>query len=283
VARKSISLRKRISKMISWSNFISLLIMLIGIMIVFTGTAKMISKDISESLAVQVKSQIEHMINDDINKNKRGVSFFDSQAEMSKIGTPYALTSNMEETLHKKKKKTADWKDENNVTEKQELIIYYKIWKKEKLVYDSLKPKKAGPEGIIEREIFRPEIINKFSTASRVEILDKEEKTAGYVEVGLNPKLLYGGIMFILAAFVMLFIFILVLSQVLVRMFTGIIIKPLSELDKKMSVIAKGDIENAIRNEIKFKKPVIEIEKLVQAANEIISRMREYVNKLESL
>ena len=120
---------------------------------------------------------------------------------------------------------------------------------------------------------------NVNSTAYK-SIVDSSGEELFVLQVGLNPKIIYGSYIALLIVCGIIFSITLTISKLAFFGLSGSIIKPLSELDKKMSQISEGDIESTIYNEIKFEKPVIEVVSLANSANKIMSKMHEYMQTL---
>ena len=72
----------------------------------------------------------------------------------------------------------------------------------------------------------------------------------------------------------------MLISKITSYKLSAIIIKPLADMDKMMKDLANGNIEEAIRTEIKFKKPISEVEELAKSTNIIMANMNNYVDTL---
>jgi len=70
------------------------------------------------------------------------------------------------------------------------------------------------------------------------------------------------------------------MSKIITRILSSVIIKPILELDNKMSELANGNIEAAMSKEIVFKRPITEVESLAGYTNIIMAKMHEYVGTL---
>ena len=72
--------------------------------------------------------------------------------------------------------------------------------------------------------------------------------------------IIYSGYIALVAICFIIFLITLIISKITSYKLSAIIIKPLADLDKMMKDLANGNIEEAIRTEIKFKKPISEVE-----------------------
>jgi len=92
--------------------------------------------------------------------------------------------------------------------------------------------------------------------------------------------IIYSGYIALVAICFIIFLITLIISKITSYKLSAIIIKPLADLDKMMKDLANGNIEEAIRTEIKFKKPISEVEELAKSTNIIMANMNNYVDTL---
>ena len=92
--------------------------------------------------------------------------------------------------------------------------------------------------------------------------------------------IIYRGYIALVAICFVIFLITLIISKITSYKLSAIIIKPLADLDKMMKDLANGNIEEAIRTEIKFKKPISEVEELAKSTNIIMANMNNYVDTL---
>ncbi|WP_291637573.1 ATP-binding protein, partial [Clostridium sp.] len=118
-------------------------------------------------------------------------------------------------------------------------------------------------------------LITETPTSESVVIDNKE---LFVINVRLNPFIIIFGYLGLIIICIAIFLIILIISRFIANMLSNVIVKPLSDLEMKMKELADGNIEAAIKTEIKFKKPIIEVENLASYTNIIMSRMSEYVD-----
>lgn len=276
---EGISLKKRITKIISIVNLVTIFLVIISIIFMSGSIFREISRKISGSIAAQMGTHIEEMINYPPEHNKP--DFLNNIQDMVSIGNPYIIFGeNLKPDFESGLKPTV-------IEPKfRELIIHYKIWKENKLLYDSLEEPEGGQGKIgIEQggQKYLKRVYERLLTSmEKKELKDSNGKVIGKIEVSLNPKLVTNFIFIMILGCLFLFVMALLISQIAIKKITNIIIKPLAELEKKMSEIAEGNIDEAGRREIQFKRPIIEIEKLMSAGTQIIEKMEKYTEKLEN-
>ncbi|GAA0178712.1 hypothetical protein SH2C18_17160 [Clostridium sediminicola] len=272
------SLKHRIDKMISVVNFSSLLLMLIAFMIALGIIFKISSGIIVEYAAYQMKYKIERELNiakakgiylD--NSNSRDIYF---KNLFKRVGFSFEFFGD------KKHDFSINENSEFKLIEKElpTLSIHYKISKNGELIYDSGISNKK--DNFKYKTVDENRFIKNINTTVKTIIYNEDESELVTLEVKLNSSIIYGGYIGLLTICIFLFILTLLITKLVFFRLSGAIIKPLSDLDKKMQDLANGNIEAAIKTEIKFDKPVYEVESLANSTNKIMSRMNEYIERL---
>lgn len=295
---RKISLKKRISVMISIFNFISLLVMMVSMMIALGGGIKIISKAMANNVAKQMSASFK-------NERMRGIaeerisektsledSFYNDLYKS--IGLPYRVASNIEDNPNHQNQleisEPAVYKDEigqkipqmkGDKSPSEFFIVEYRIWANDKLIYSSI------PIDLLDKKDRGGHLQDNFimkilNTASSVDLNGDNNTKLAKLEVKLNPGIIFGGYVFLISVCVVIFILILIIGQITIRMLSSVIIRPLMDLDNKMNRMADGNIDEAMKTEIIMKKPIKEIENLFNSANKIIAKMHGYVNILEN-
>lgn len=119
-------------------------------------------------------------------------------------------------------------------------------------------------------------------TAAVEKVLDKDKNEIGYVKVQFNSELLRSTpavILFIIIAMTMVALFI---SRVFTMFMIIPIIHPIHHLEMKMKAIAEGNLEAATNTELVLKRPLREIESLMDSTNTIMRKLYGYNEILES-
>lgn len=269
------SLKKRITRTLSMLNFFSLGIMLITMMITLGIVFKVFSIVIVSNAASHMSSQLREVYMTErkalniTEKFKEVTPYYEHM--FKKLGQSYKVFPKDE-----KLKVTEETDLEAKMIEDINLIEY-DIWNNDKLIYNSLDQSQINDINQMPMENnWLIQKINIQTTESVV--IDNEE--VFIINVRLNPFMILGGYLALIIICVVIFIIILIVSKVIANMLSNVIVKPLSDLEMKMKELADGNIEAAIKTEIKFKKPIIEVENLANYTNIIMSRMSEYVDTL---
>jgi len=113
-------------------------------------------------------------------------------------------------------------------------------------------------------------------------ILDSNSNQIGTIRVRVNPQI----IATILIIFVILIIFfsvlVLIIAKILSLFLSIPIINPINQLEKKVRAIADGDQETATNTQLVLKRPLREIESLVDSTNKIMRKLHGYNEMLEN-
>ena len=278
------SLKRRITKMVSALNFYSLLIMLIAMMIALGLALKTFSVILTKNAASQMSYQLMDSLKKEMRQGKITEHFTDITPEYERIfkslGSSYELPVGLIYDFLGEKHKDLDSELPPDVNfpmrgESNNLTIEYKIWKNNELVYCSaiIKP----GEDLSKVDNF---FMEKLNSKVDAKVRDDDGNELYRIEVRLNPVLITIVYLALISICLIIFLFILFISKIVTHTLISILIKPLSDLDIKMQEMANGNIEAAINTEIKFKKPIREVEKLANSSNVIMARMHEYINTL---
>lgn len=242
------SLKKRIIRTFSLLNFASLLVMLALITFFVSYSFHAFTSMLSESVAGQMANALS----------------LRPDMPLGSLSEPYRLSSiNLEDPVNKPMN-----------------LIHYVVKKNGQVVYDSIS--QTAEDAELSKVISELTLMKKVNVKSVKSFNDVNDKVAGTFEVELNPILVYIVFMMLLFITILGFLMVLFFTQLATRFFGSVVIKPLAELEKKMSDMASGDIEAALHTTITFKKPVLEVEQLSNHANNILSRMNDYVDDLEN-
>jgi two-component system chemotaxis sensor kinase CheA len=278
------SLKRRITRMVSSINFYSLLIMLFAMMIALGLTLKTFSVILTKNAASQMSYQLMDNLRKEMKQGKITSEFTNITPEYERIfkslGISYELPLKVVYKFLDEKHENLNTQLPSRVNlpmrgDRSNLSIEYKIWKDNELVYSSAI---IGPsENLSKIDNF---LMEKLNNKAEEQVKDDEGNELYRIEVRLNPLLITIIYIVLISICLIVFLIILFLSKLVTHTLITILIKPLSDLDLKMQEMANGNIEAAINTEIKFKKPIIEVQKLASSSNIIMSRMHEYINTL---
>ena len=275
------SLKKRISKTLSMLNFFSLVIMLITMMITLGIVFKLFSIVTVGNAASHMSSQLREAYIKEIDKEKTVQIFTGETAYYQQlfktIGESYKILPAQRRLL--KPTESADKANmDASMIEDMNYLVEYNIWNNNnKLLYNSLNQNQMKNSKNMPKE--DNWLLKKFNTV-RTESVKVDNKELFVINVKLNPYIILGGYLGLLMIFVIIFLIILLITKIIAIKLSNVLVKPLSDLELKMKELSHGNIEAAIKTEIKFKKPINEVENLASYTNIIMSRMREYVDTL---
>lgn len=273
------SLQKRIKNMAFILNLYSLLIMMVFMMFALGVTFKVFSAIISETAANQISFQLRDEYTKEMRQGKIKAEFTEVDEKykelFKRVGFSYILHFDNKPEIDISKKNNDNIKEEGN---RGPLIVDYSISKDNKLIYSSVPEFDLQPVKLTSKqENWLTQVLNTTTTTT---VKDYEGNTLFTLQVNLNPKIIYGGYIALTAICFLVFLITLAISKIASYKLSTIIIKPLADLDKIMKDLANGNMEQAIHTEIKFKKPISEVEELAKSTNIIMSRMHNYIDTL---
>lgn len=276
------SLQRRIKNMMFLLNLNTLLVMIFFMMFALGATFKIFSTIISETAANQISFQLRDEYLKELQQGKIKTDFTEVSNEdkeiFKRVGFSYILHFNTESEID-----ISDISKENHDNTKELgnmplLIVDYNIFKDNKLIYSSVPEFAFDSVKLTSKdENWLTRILNTTTIAN---INDNEDKSLFVLQVNLNPKIISGGYIALAVICFVIFLITLTISKITSYKLSAVIIKPLGNLNKIMKDLANGNIEEAIHTEIKFKKPISEVEELAKSTNIIMANMNNYVDTL---
>lgn len=249
------SLKRRITRTFSMLNMFSLLILLTVVAIAVGMSFRVFTQMLSSSVAERMAEALSFYIGMDYKS----------------LGDPYLISEDMADKTANKRTAVS--------SEGEISLIYYRIFQKGSIAYDSLNKTET------ERQAYnklKDRIFMKYiNVRSTHDFTDENDNKVGTIEVEMNPILVYIAYWVLLILTVVGFMLVHILTQLAVRIFTPMVIKPIADLENKMSTMANGDIESALKTTISFTKPLLEVEQLSNHANKILSQMKSYLENIE--
>lgn len=266
IKKNRASLKRRIMRTFSLLNLVSLLVLLVTVATAigfsFHAFTAMLSSSVAERMAMAISR--------------------DANMDLKGLGGPYLLSKELVEEVHAQTMPSGETPPQdqlNTQTPPPVSLIYYRVFEAGKVKYDSLNKTDAQRQSYDQLRMFT--LMQQINVKSEYDYTDASGNKKGTVEVELNPLLVYVAFWILIVLTIVGFLLVLTLTQIAVRLFTPVLVKPILELEKKMAVMANGDIETALETTIFFKKPVLEVEQLSSHANKIISQMNTYIADLE--
>ncbi len=134
------------------------------------------------------------------------------------------------------------------------------------------------------RPLAQQNIIEKYinTTSSEMIITDENNIPIGRLSVGINPNI----VSLLIVPYLMLMMAValgsLVIVSLLGKFMTAGILKPMDTLNRKLRAMAKGDLDNLPDHPISIQKAPTEIKQLIDSSNEILVRMTESRQQVET-
>lgn len=132
------------------------------------------------------------------------------------------------------------------------------------------------------RQYIIPRLMSYFSTEATSPLFDDHHKVIGYVRTFISPD-------FALAVFFSMVIIILIaglialfISNFIAKLLVIPVLLPIKKLEEMFLLIAAGNYDTGRHEHITFKKPLREIESLIDSTNMIIDKMGDYAELLSS-
>ena len=119
-------------------------------------------------------------------------------------------------------------------------------------------------------------------TVSLYPLFNASGESVGMVTARINPQFIILAQLNLIMVVIIIAILSMLMGGILSRFFTMPIILPLIQLEKKFKAITSGHNEETMNTQIVLKRPLREIEALANSTNEIMHKMKEYSDLLES-
>ncbi len=271
---KKPSLKKRMNHLTMKINSYSLLIVMSAIIIILGILLRSFGDMISYNAGDGMSHQFEDQYNRVAAGNKSLGTYSENVSKYNEIfknlGFPYVFLPT--EIQKKDINKGIPIKGSSPIND-QMLTIEYTIEENGKVVYDS--------ENIpILKNIYISKIINALEVTNSTNLIDNSGNIHFKMFVKLNPLIIIYGYLGLITTFLLLFIITMLISRLIARVLINVLTWPLIDLDKRMNELANGNIEAAMKSEIKFRKPILEVERLANHTNVIISKMHDYISAM---
>lgn len=242
------TLKKRIRRTFSLLNLTSILI--VAVLLFFLSALGF--RTLTQLFSASVASQMANALS------------FNENLRYEALGEPYILSAagdgvNREDRL---------------------LLVHYTVFADGLLAYDSLSRTKEVVDDNI--RFGRLTLLDQINVRSSADFHDMAGKDLGTVSVELNPIIINIALFLILALTFVGLLAVLLLTQVAMALISPMVVRPISDLEKKLSGLAKGDVDAAMNTPIDFKKPILEVELLASHTNQIIGKMKEVITELDA-
>lgn len=305
------TLKKRIYRMTTQLNFNSLLVMFIAMTLALGVALNLFSNIISEGVGEQMGTKLRNdwrtaIVEGKVPQkyktlNKEYIKLFEELGSYFKFCQAGPINTNINPDIDFKNIKKTNMNSIKDITipavkeitspNKVTIIkdtainlfpnllaIEYKVWKDNKLLYDSSK----GQNHSLSNRIPGNDtwLMRFLNTTSTMIILNDDGTELAKLEVRLNPDLVLAGYIGLITICIIIFLITLLLSRIGAGVLSAVVVKPLEDLDAKMKQLANGNLEAAMNSEIVLKKPIKEVESLANSSNMIMSRMHDYINTL---
>lgn len=268
----------------------SLLILTIIMLILFGGIINQIGRVFSAYVAGQLKDnitrelekyEINNIIDFSINEGKELLPIF---RKVGKIHEDYFFKDKDEEGMRSDLLESESYEFPLNVHGEDIVlldipIIEYRIWGNGELMFSSAD--EGNGSYLVRNFNLRGWLLSILDTEVITDIVNSEGNRIGELGVRLNPDIIFIGYGALIISFVIVLLIAMIITKIITWMLSNILIHPLSDLQMKMDQLADGDMEAALKTEIVLKKPMREVEGLVNTTNKIMGRMNEYVKKFE--
>jgi signal transduction histidine kinase len=113
-------------------------------------------------------------------------------------------------------------------------------------------------------------------------IIDSLGSQIGEIRVRVNPQIILAIVIPTIVIIIILSITALIAVKILSIFLTLPIINPIRQLEKKVKAIAEGDQDTASNTQLVLKKPLREIESLIDSTNGIMKKLQGYNELLEN-
>ncbi|WP_274365500.1 ATP-binding protein [Paenibacillus thermotolerans] len=157
----------------------------------------------------------------------------------------------------------------------QEDAVYVQVLLGSDVLYSNISSISMPAEGLIGKlfEYYKIETVHSITDADGNEI--------GSIMVGINPMLPVALTFGLLIVVFLLFMFALLLTRIMSALFTVPIITPILQLEQKVKALAEEDLEKSLDAKIVLKRPLREMESLMDSTNRIMDNMQRYAEQMQ--
>jgi len=153
--------------------------------------------------------------------------------------------------------------------------VYVRFVLHDDVVYSNVPAMASMEEGVIRH------LIEYYKIETVHVLADEAGNPIGSVTVGINPMLPVALTLVLIVFVIALFLAATLLTKLISRLLTVPLIAPITQLEQKVRAIAEGDFESTKDAKIVLKRPLREIESLMDSTNRIMENMQRYAEQLE--
>ena len=285
------TLKRRLRHVISLSIFITIVVFSIAITLLFTQVLKNQAIFLSTFLAHDISSEINspHFLDElEINSlkeldpyNYKVLKFIDElhmeDGQRFDILNPY---------LEKHSKEINPNQIQLSNIRKYD-VFTTRIEVNNKLFFQSKKSdspiiKELSDQYESSNNTLSDKIVSYINTETSQPIYDTDGLNIGYVSVKINPAIIILAVFFLISSIILLAIFSLLFANFLCKPFTYAVVRPMDTLVRTVNAVAQDDFNNYRDSKIVVKRPLREIQILVNSTNAIIDKFKNYNNELTS-
>ncbi|HZG87683.1 ATP-binding protein [Paenibacillus sp.] len=268
------TLRKRIVRNMHYLSFMNLLLFSLVLMALFVGLFRTVSYSLSNYFA----SSIAEDVTSPTILHSFGASTLseldpDDPAANGWILERIERVTKYEQAtwLYEVTNEDGRWGVEPKVMED---AIYVELLLHGETVYSNV------PQMVRIQDESVSKLIEYYKTESVKPLVDESTgETHGTIKVGVNP-LIPLALTFVIAVVLFgLFLIGLLLSKLVILLLTAPLIAPIAQLEQKVRAIADDDYESTLEAKIELKRPLREIESLMNSTNRIMDKMKRYADE----
>ncbi|MCX7748741.1 MAG: ATP-binding protein [Clostridia bacterium] len=278
------TLKKRVRKIIAFCVFLT--VVLFSGAVIY-GTMHMVKME-GDFLSQQISRGIAMEMNSSYFLRSMGIK------SLEEFNPESTFAEEWLENIRKREKDTYieeiginagfDNREEKNLATSRDLesVIYTRIVINNRIVYlngkfnDNKNTQNIEAEHDLLSKIYRYFI----NTQTTNDLINSSGKKIGEVTVMISSDLLFMQAILIISGIIFLGMVMIGVANLIGKILTISVSKPLEQLNYKIDALAHEDFESCINKQIVLKKPLREIENLADSTNLIMYKMKEYKNIL---
>ncbi len=268
---KKHGLKKRIARVMRFSNTISVVLLLAAMIFVIGALVSIMGMGFSMYTAGQIAEEVQESY--DMLEDKD--DFVDLIKMESMDDNEGLMTDEMKEIYLE----MADAKDQHLIQSDVEFLstityFEYKIFYDDRIIYDSFEQSrqmtamdKYNNDNMMSKKLF---------TEAEVPFLDDNGDEIGRVAVRISPDIT--GMVYFASFILVVIIFCsnLIISKIITAITSKMVAKPLETLAEQMETMANEELEDAFNMTLDVKRPVSEIKSLTGSTDKIMKKMAHY-------
>lgn len=118
--------------------------------------------------------------------------------------------------------------------------------------------------------------------AQIIDIVDENDQSIGTVTFNMNPNMVAVSAAFLIISMILLSLFTIIIVKLVSKIMTKSIMKPITQVNNQLRLMTFDDVENLSAYKLALKKPPLEVKEMIDYSNQIIDKFKDFSQQLET-